>query len=253
MSNGLSLRSAVASATEAVAAEREYAVLIPAFECASTIGGVVRGARVSGVRTVLVIDDGSTDGTAPAARAAGAEVVSLECNRGKGAALLFGLRYLSQRGYSHAVSLDGDGEHLPDQIPRLLDASRREPAALVLGCRRTLRRSAAINRFGNRVADLWVRLSAGRRLGDTQCGMRVYPIARMLALDPAGRRFEFETEVLIRSARAGIAIAEVPVRVDYRPPELRTSHYRKVRDTMRIIRICLRLGFAKSEKRRWVE
>jgi len=211
-----------------------YAALVPALDCADTVGDVVRGAR-SHVGCVLVVDDGSTDSTANEARAAGAEVLSHGQNLGKGAALAAGLRYLEERGFSHAISLDADGQHLADEIPKLVAASRAEPGALVLGARQIESEVAAIKRFGNEFANVWVRIATGRDLGDTQCGFRVYPIAPTLALEATGLRFDFETEVLIRAVRAGTEVRSVPIRVFYPPPELRHSHYDKFWDTVRII------------------
>lgn len=217
-----------------------YAALIPALDCAETIGDVVRGAREH-VERVLVVDDGSSDPTAAAARQAGAEVLSHGENLGKGAALVSGLRALGERGCSHAVSLDGDGQHVPADIPKLVRESRAAPAALVLGARRIELQTSALNRFGNEFANLWVRIATGRDLGDTQCGLRAYPIAATLALHAVGRRFDFETEILIRAARAGMEIRSVPVRVFYPPPELRHSHYDKVWDTVRIVEMVVGL------------
>jgi glycosyltransferase involved in cell wall biosynthesis len=217
-----------------------HAVLIPALDCAATIGDVVRGCREH-VSVVLVVDDGSSDATAEEARSAGAEVCSHGENLGKGAALLSGLRYLGERGFSHAVSLDGDGQHLPSEIPKLVAESTSHPGALITGSREIESAVAAINRFGNEFANVWVWIATGRDLGDTQCGQRVYPIAPTLALGPVGRRFEFETEILIRGARAGTEIRSVPVRVYYPPPELRRSHYDKLWDTVRIVEMVVGL------------
>ena len=211
-----------------------YAALIPALDCAATIAEVVRGCREH-VSLVLVVDDGSSDATANEARSAGAEVCSHGENLGKGAALVSGLRYLEERGFTHAVSVDGDGQHFPAEIPRLRAESASHPASLIIGSRLIESEVAAINRFGNEVANVWVRIATGRDLGDTQCGQRVYPIGPTLALHPVGRRFEFETEVLIRAVRAGMEIRSVPVHVYYPPPALRRSHYHKVWDTVRII------------------
>ena len=217
-----------------------YAAVIPALDCETTIGDLVRGC-FKHVASVLVVDDGSTDKTVEEARAAGAEVLSHGENLGKGAALRSGLRYLEERGMSHAISLDGDGQHFPAEIPRLAAESIEHPGALVLGVRRIDSPVAAMNRFGNAFANLWVRIATGRDLGDTQCGQRAYPIAATLALSPIGRRFDFETEILIRAARAGMEIRSVPVRVYYPPPELRRSHYHKLWDTVRIIEMVVAL------------
>jgi glycosyltransferase involved in cell wall biosynthesis len=218
----------------------KVAALIPALDAAVTIGDVVGGAREHASR-VLVVDDGSSDATAATAESAGAEVLRHPENLGKGAALLDGLRHLGANGFTHALSLDADGQHLPAEIPRLVGESRAHPAALVVGARRIESEVAAINRFGNGFANLWVRIATGRDLGDTQCGFRVYPIAATLALNASGRRFEFETEVLIRAARAGLEIRSVPVRVYYPPPDERQSHYDKLWDTVRIVQMVLGL------------
>jgi glycosyltransferase involved in cell wall biosynthesis len=221
-------------------APASYGALIPALDCASTIAAVVEGC-LEHVGRVMVVDDGSADATAESARAAGAEVLSHGGNLGKGSALRSGLRLLAERGISHAISLDGDGQHLPTEIPGLVAGSRAHPAALVLGQRPADREAAAINRFGNDFANLWVRIATGRAFGDTQCGMRVYPIAATLALAPIGRRFDFETEILIRAVRAGMEIRSVPVGVYDPPPELRHSHYDKLWDTVRIIEMVVGL------------
>lgn len=221
-------------------APASYCALIPALDCAPTIAAVVAGC-LEHVDRVMVVDDGSADATAENARAAGAEVLSHGGNLGKGSALRSGLHLLAERGISHAISLDGDGQHLPAEIPGLVAESSAHPAALVLGRRPADREAAAINRFGNDFANRWVRIATGRTLGDTQCGMRVYPIAATLALAPIGRRFDFETEILIRAARAGMEIRSVPVRVYNPPPELRHSHYDKLWDTVRIIEMVVGL------------
>jgi len=211
-----------------------YAALVPALDCGETVADVVRGARAH-VGCVLVVDDGSSDGTANEARAAGAEVLSHGQNLGKGAALAAGLRYLQERGFTHAVSLDADGQHLPAEIPKVVAESNAHPDAIVVGARQIETEVAAIKRFGNQFANVWVQIATGRDLGDTQCGFRVYPIAPTLALHATGQRFDFETEVLIRAVRAGIDVRSVPIRVFYPPPELRHSHYDKLWDTVRII------------------
>jgi glycosyltransferase involved in cell wall biosynthesis len=220
--------------------------LIPAYQAAASIGDVVRG--VKGVLpAVMVIDDGSTDATAAAARAAGAEVVQHVQNRGKGAALVTGFTHLAGAGASHALTLDADGQHLPSEIPKLLAASARAPRALVIGVRQkeghTIR---GINRFGNWVADRIMTSIAGTALPDTQSGFRVYPLAATLALGAEGSRFDFETEILLRAARAGIPLEGVPVVVHYPPVAERVSHYRPWVDTLRIIRTVARVLFRRQ-------
>jgi len=213
----------------------EVAALIPALDCEATIGAVVRGT-LAHLSRVLVVDDGSSDRTADAAKAAGAEVLRQPANRGKGAALRAGLRALSERGATHALTLDGDGQHLPEEIPLLLRASAEAPRALVLGARQHQPGSLPrIRVFGNRFANRWVRIACGKQLEDTQSGFRLYPIDDTLALGCRAHRFAFETEVVIRAARAGLPIRSVPVRV-YNPPRGEgTSHFRGFSDALRIV------------------
>lgn len=212
------------------------AALIPAFDCARTIAEVVRGAARH-CDYVLVIDDGSSDETAALARDAGAHVLRHEVNRGKGAALRSGLIRLLGQGYTHAFSIDGDGQHLASEMQRMLDASRAAPDAIVLGARRITsdQEVAPIKRFGNDFANWWVSLAAGREFRDTQTGFRIYPIAATLELGVQAERYQFESEVLILAARRGIDIQTCEVAVFYPPPGERISHYDPWLDTYRII------------------
>ena len=217
------------------------AALIPAFNAASSVAAVVEGVRPQ-LDTVMVVDDGSADETARVAAAAGAVVERHAVNQGKGAALLTGFRAVAARGATHALTIDADGQHLPDQIPALIAASERDPTALVVGVRQKSGHTIRwINRVGNRVADTLMARIARQPLPDTQCGFRVYPIASVLELGAAGTRFDFETEILLRAARRGIPVVGVPVRVHYPPVAERVSHYRPVVDTLRIIRTVLRV------------
>lgn len=221
----------------------DVAVLIPALDCEATIAAVVEGARRH-AGPVLVVSDGSTDRTEALAEEAGAEVVRQPVNRGKGAALRLGMRMLAERGATHALCVDGDGQHLPSEIPAMLAAARSEPGALVLGVRRIEPGSVAPMRiFGNRFANRWVEIASGQRVEDSQSGFRVYPIRETLALGCRADRFAFETEVLIRAARAGMPIRAVPVAVFNPPVDERISHFRPFVDTVRIIFVVLGLIF----------
>jgi glycosyltransferase involved in cell wall biosynthesis len=225
----------------AISSAGPLAVLIPAYDCAQTIGDVVRGARQH-VAQVLVIDDGSSDATAERAAAAGADVQRQPINAGKGAALRLGMEWLSARGVARVLTMDGDGQHLPHQLPALLAESERHPHALIIGARQVGHADvSAMRLFGNRFANRWVEIACGLALPDTQSGLRVYPLPETLALGTVGRHFDFETEVLIRAARGGMLITSVPVQAYYPPPHERVSHFRPVVDTVRIIVLVLRL------------
>lgn len=214
--------------------------LVPAFEAALTVGAVIDDLRESLHVPVIVVDDGSRDGTAEAARAHGADVVRHPRNRGKGAALETGLREAARAGFDVAVTVDADGQHPGASAHAVMNATD-DPRALVLGVRDLVRDGAPpSNRFGNDVSNFFLSLFARRHLRDTQCGLRRYPVRETLELAGRARGYAFEAELVLRALAEGLPLVEVPVRVVYPPAEARSSHFRNVRDPLRIIVAVLR-------------
>jgi glycosyltransferase involved in cell wall biosynthesis len=208
---------------------------VPALDAAETVGAVVDDLRASLGVPVLVIDDGSVDATGDVARAHGAEVVRHARNRGKGAALRTGLEEASRRGFDVAVSVDADGQHPGSSARVVLDASD-DPRALILGVRDLVRDGAPrSNQFGNGVSNFFLSLFAGRHLVDTQCGLRRYPVAATLGLATFAQGYAFEAEVVLRALAAGLPVLEVPIAVVYPPADASRTHFRRVRDPVRII------------------
>lgn len=215
--------------------------MLPCLDAADTVADVVRGTREV-LDDVLLVDDGSRDGSSRRAKAAGARVVRHPANRGKGAALLTGLSEAADLGFTHAVTLDVDAQHAPADIPKLVDEARAHPEALVVGARDfDIPHVPGPSRFGRRFSNFWVWLETGRRLQDTQSGFRVYPLAPVLDLELPPSRFEWEVEVLVRASWAGLEVREVDVPVHYPPPEERTSHYRGFEDSLLISLLHVRL------------
>jgi glycosyltransferase involved in cell wall biosynthesis len=207
------------------------AAVIPAYQAAPSIGAVVRGTREH-VAEVLVVDDGSTDATAEEARRAGARVVSHACNLGKGAALSTAFRDLFGRGFDAVLTLDADGQHLPEEIPKLLAASAE--GDLVLGIRDHLfGEMSTVRRLSNRLSSKAISFAAGQTLTDIQTGFRIY--SRRL-IDTVGfpeARFEAESAVVVRAARRGFKVVTVPVHLGFADGRT-TSHYRPLLDSFRI-------------------
>ncbi|HEV8643084.1 MAG TPA: glycosyltransferase family 2 protein [Methylomirabilota bacterium] len=210
-------------------------IVIPAFNEAATVGRVVSAARRYG--PVLVIDDGSTDGTAAIALAAGGEVIRHRRRLGKGQALRTGMVMARQRGATHVVTLDGDGQHAPGDLPAVLAAARESPRAIIIGSRVGSDGEAGdvvpagrLNAI--RVAGFFVDWAGGLRLRDTQSGFRVYPVAGLDELQPRRGGFVFETEVLIAAAARSIAIREVAITVIARAA--RRSRFRPIGDGLAI-------------------
>lgn len=210
------------------------AAVIPAYQAAPSVGAVVRGT-LDLVPDVLVIDDGSTDATAEEARRAGARVISHPVNRGKGAALATAFRDLFGRGFDAVITLDADGQHLPEEIPKLLAAV--DPAGgadLVLGVRDHLfGEMSAVRRFGNRLSSRVISFAAGQHLTDIQTGFRYYSRRLIQTVGFPESRFEAESAVVVRAARRGFRVVTVPVRLGFADGRL-TSHYRPLKDSLRI-------------------
>jgi glycosyltransferase involved in cell wall biosynthesis len=212
------------------------ATLIPAFQAAAHLGGVLaRLAALPRTPEVLVVDDGSTDGTAAVAREAGVRVLSLPQNRGKGHALLAGFEAL--RGFDGVVTLDADGQHPPECLPDFVRAAE-QGADLVLGVRERTRDMPVIRRLANGVSSKWATWLAGQPVADSQCGYRLYG-RRLLERTPiTPGRYEVESEVIVRAARLGFRLAEIPIPTVYGAEE---SQFRTLRDVPRIIGVLARL------------
>lgn len=211
--------------------------MVPALNAERTIAAVVRGA-LEHVTTVVVIDDGCTDATATLAREAGATVVRHAQNRGKGAALRTGLEWAREHGYDAVVTLDADGQHPPQEIPKLFAASA-DPEALVLGVRDLASANAPrANQMSNGFSNWFLSTVTRTRLRDTQCGLRRYPVRRTLMLGVRDDGFGFETEVLLRAMRARLGIVQTDIAVLY--PTERTTHFNSRRDPWRIVGRVLR-------------
>lgn len=209
------------------------AVVIPAFNEAGTIASLVRELHPR-LPNVCVIDDGSTDDTAGAAAAAGAEVVRHPQNRGKGQALRTGLAAASGQGFAWALTMDGDGQHRPADIGRFFQCAEQTGADLVIGNR--MHDAQAIpwlRRCVNRWLSRQLSRRAGRNLPDTQCGYRLIRLAVWSTLHLETARFEVESEMLLAVLDRGHAVAFVPITVVGRGP---TSRIHPLIDTWRWLR-----------------
>ena len=227
-------------------------VVIAAYNEAVTIRDVVRRtlAQMSAVRaalpagmsllsnpSVIVVDDGSTDGTVQALTGLPVTVLRNATNEGKAMSIWRGAQRALADGAGAVITLDGDAQHSPEDIPRLLHAAATRPGAIVIGARLHARERIPLVRYGaNRFANFWIAWAAGQPIADSQSGFRLYPATVFRDLYVGHERrssFVFESEVLIEASKQGFAIVSVPVSVTYANAP-RASHFRPVADFWRI-------------------
>lgn len=214
-------------------------VVIPAFNEAATIRDVV-SRTLAQIPRVIVVDDGSSDGTAAALAGLPVTVSANPCNMGKGASLWHGMSLALAERPEVVITLDGDGQHAPECIPALIGAWSAQRDKIVVGARLWDRdRFPPLRYFGNRFANFWIAWAAGYSISDSQSGYRLYPadvLRRVRVAHDRSSGFTFESEFLIEAGRLGIRSVFVQVAAIY-PRHARASHYRTARDTWRIVRM----------------
>ena len=218
-----------------------FAVAIPAFDAAESIAAVARRTLAMAAE-VVVIDDGSRDGTGDVARACGVTVLTHAVNLGKGRALKAAFDHLFARGCDAVVTIDADGQHPPEEMPKLL-APWRDGADLVLGTRDHLYAAMGrVRRASNGTSSWLISHVAGAELPDCQTGYRLYTRHLIETVGFPEPRFEAESAVLVRAVRAGFRVVGVPVRLD-KADGRATSHYRPIVDSLRIAGAVARARF----------
>jgi glycosyltransferase involved in cell wall biosynthesis len=213
--------------------------LIPAYQEAPRVAAVVTGA--ARYLPVVVVDDGSTDGTADAAEAAGATVLRQVPNAGKGAALRTGFRYALEAGAAAVVTLDADGQHDPGEIPGFLERFALDRPSLVIG-QRDLASMPPVRRLANTLGGMTLAVTLGRTVPDNQSGFRLIDRTLMRALlDSDETGFEFEVEMIARAVALGLPIAAVPVRTIYDGAPSHIRPWRHLREFLRVSRKARRI------------
>lgn len=214
---------------------QKICVLIPTYNNAGTLGQVIEGvARYT--RNIVVVNDGSTDATASIlAQYDFLQLLSYPQNAGKGMALRRGFRFAAEKGYDYAITIDSDGQHYPDDLPAFLEKLEEVPGALIIGARNMDQASVpGKSSFGHKFSNFWFWVETGIKAPDTQSGYRLYPVRRLSGMRFFTNKYEFEIEVIVRAAWAGIPVTSVPVKVYYPPKEERVSHFRPFRDFSRV-------------------
>jgi glycosyltransferase involved in cell wall biosynthesis len=225
-------------------------VVIPVYNHEHAVGIVVKAVVGLNVPCILV-DDGSSPACARvldelAGGAPGAiSLLRHEVNRGKGCAVLTGMRYAAEAGYTHALQIDADGQHNTTDITRFLAQAAASPLALIIGCPQYDESVPAARLYARYLTHVWVWINTlSLQIKDSMCGFRVYPLPPLLALATRrrlGNRMDFDTEVLVRLSWQGLQVVNVPTRVIY--PVDGVSHFRLWLDNVLISRMHATLFF----------
>jgi glycosyltransferase involved in cell wall biosynthesis len=214
------------------------AALIPAYFEERHIQDVAKRVRAQ-LDHVLVVDDGSTDKTEAEAQQGGVQVIRHSVNQGKGAAIKTGLKELvALPDLRYILILDGDGQHLPEEIPNFLEEANRSGAALILGNRMSdTRTMPLVRKLTNSYMSWQISRVCGQSMPDTQCGFRMLSTELAPSLFTEANNYDYETEMLIIASRKGFPVASVPVSTVYGEEK---SKIHPVRDTLRFFKLLRR-------------
>lgn len=209
-------------------------IILPTYNNAHTIGDVIQ-ASLQQTSHILVVNDGSTDDTESIVSNYPVTLVTYTPNKGKGMALRTGFRKAIELGYDYAITIDTDGQHFPADCKQFLDTLKKHPDSLMIGSRNMqVENVPGKSSFGNKFSNFWFWIETGIKMPDTQSGFRLYPIHLYKNSIFFTRKYEFEIEIIVRSAWNGIPILNVPIQVYYPKKEERVSHFRPFKDFFRI-------------------
>lgn len=217
----------------------KFCCIIPAYNEEKRIGEVIAGVRQT-IPDVIVIDDGSQDATAALAEKTGSYVIRHGQNRGKGMALRTGISHALKQGYDAVMTVDGDGQHDPAEIPKFLAAFASDKGDIIIGARLWDKTAIPLYRYiPNQIGIFCISRAAGCRIDDTQSGYRLYKMEVLKSVQLETTGFETETEVLIKAGKAGFRIYSMPVSAIYHGDY--TTNFRPIRDFYRISILFLKL------------
>ncbi|HKC66925.1 MAG TPA: glycosyltransferase family 2 protein, partial [Bacteroidia bacterium] len=207
--------------------EQHCCVLIPTYNNQKTLEKVITDT-LEYTNHIVVVNDGSTDTTPQIVAKFKDEVsvVNFPVNCGKGLALREGFKFALSKNYQYAISIDSDGQHYPEDLEKFLIKIKEQPNSLIIGARNMEQASVpGKSSFGNKFSNFWFELETGIKMPDTQSGYRLYPIEKLKNISFYTTRFEFEIEVIVKAAWAGIPVIPLPVGVFYPTKEERVSHF----------------------------
>ncbi len=213
-------------------------VLIPSYNESKTIGALVQKIKSAGL-DVLVVDDGSPDQTGIIAEQSGARVLRHRENQGKGAALKKGFRYILDNGYDAVITMDGDNQHSPGDIPEFIKAAANPDVDMIVGNRmRVCKNMPLIRWLTNNFMSLVISLICQRNIRDSQCGFRLIKSEVLQELNPISSNYEIESETIIEARHKGFKIKFIPIQTIY---ARQASQINPVVDTIRFFKFILKI------------
>ena len=213
-------------------------VLIPSYNESRTIGSLVESLKSKGLN-VVVVDDGSADPTAEVARQAGAYVLRHEQNKGKGASLKEGFRYILKEDYGAVITMDGDSQHSPEDIPKFIKEAANPDLDLIVGNRMSSSKDMPLIRWiTNHLMSSLISIICWRNIPDSQCGFRLIKRNVLEKLDLISSNYEIESETIIEAQHKGFKVTSIPIQTIY---ARQTSQINPVIDTIRFFRFILKI------------
>ncbi|MCX5698241.1 MAG: DUF2062 domain-containing protein [Candidatus Omnitrophica bacterium] len=216
--------------------------VIPVFNNKSTVKEVALGCRKY-LEHILVVDDGSADADIKALfKNSDIQVLKHPKNLGKGRAIRTALDFIQKQAGKFMLTIDADGQHYPQDIDKFISLLKEDQTSIIIGCRDFKQNNIpGKSQFGRAFSNFWLRLETGAVIGDTQSGLRCYPVKYLSQIKTSGNYYDFETEILTRASWSGLKIREVPINVFYPEPSLRVSSFHPFIDNLRISLMHIRL------------
>lgn len=209
-------------------------IIVPTYNNAKTLANVIDDL-LQYTDQIIAVNDGSTDETVEILRTFSVSLISYGKNQGKGFALRSGFKKAIELGYDYAITIDSDGQHFAEDLPKFIDQLPLHRNAIIIGAR-NMDQSMVPGKssFGNKFSNFWFWVETGLRMPDTQSGFRLYPVKALQSISFFTWKYEFEIEVLVRAAWSGIQVTSVPIKVFYADKAVRVSHFRPFTDFARI-------------------
>ncbi len=215
--------------------EENFCVIIPTYNNASKIEAVIKEVLLQ-TKNVIVVNDGATDNTLQLLeKFKNIEIISYPQNKGKGYAIKKGFKKAIELGFANAITIDSDGQHCAEDIPKFIEANKQKKDSIIIGTRSIIKgKISRKSSFANNISNFWFLVITGIKLDDTQSGFRLYPIKVMKHILTLTRRYEFEIEIMVKASWQNIPIESIPISVIYPPEKERITHFRPVVDFVRI-------------------